>query len=35
VDTKGIIRYIQTVSEVALEPDYDATLKAVRDLVAE
>ena len=35
VDTEGVIRYIQTVSEVALEPDYDATLKAVRELIAE
>jgi len=33
VDKNGIIRYIQTVPEVATEPDYDAVLKAARDLV--
>ena len=33
VDKTGIIRYIETVPEVALEPDYDAALKATRQLV--
>lgn len=33
VDSDGIIRYIQTVPEVATEPDYDAVLKAARTLV--
>ena len=33
VDKDRTIRYIQTVSEVATEPDYDAVLKATRDLV--
>lgn len=35
VDKHGIIRYIQTVREVALEPDYDAVLKAARDIASE
>lgn len=33
VDKEGVIRYIQTVPEVALEPDYDQVLLAVRTLV--
>ncbi|MGI4790611.1 MAG: thiol peroxidase [Janthinobacterium lividum] len=33
VDKDGIIRYIQTVPEVASEPDYDAVLAAARSLV--
>ena len=34
VDKDGIIRYIQTVPEIASEPDYDAVLAAARALVA-
>ena len=33
VDKDKTIRYIQTVPEVATEPDYDSVLKATRDLV--
>ncbi len=33
VDKDGVIRYIQTVPEVASEPDYDAVLAAARELV--
>jgi thiol peroxidase len=33
VDKDGVIRYIQTVPEVASEPDYDAVLAAARSLV--
>ncbi len=33
VDKGGVIRYIQTVPEVASEPDYAAVLAAARDLV--
>ena len=33
VDKDGVIRYIQTVPEVASEPDYDAVLAAARGLV--
>ena len=32
VDRKGIVRYIEYVSEIKNEPDYDAVLKAVREL---
>lgn len=32
VDKDRTIRYIQTVPEVATEPDYDAVLKAAREL---
>ena len=32
VDKKGIIRYVQIVPEIATEPDYDAVLKAVKEL---
>lgn len=34
IDKEGVIRYIQTVPEVATEPDYDAVLRAARDLVS-
>ncbi len=33
VDKGGIVRYIQTVPEVATEPDYDSVLNAARALV--
>ena len=33
VDTKGIIRYVQLVKEVASEPDYNAALQAAHDLL--
>ena len=33
VDKNGVIRYIQTVPEVASEPDYDAVLAAARELI--
>ena len=32
VDRKGIVRYTEYVSEIKNEPDYDAVLKAVREL---
>ena len=32
VDKKGVVRYLQVVPEIATEPDYDAVLKAVREL---
>jgi thiol peroxidase len=32
VDGSGIIRYLQLVKEIATEPDYEAVLKAVRQL---
>ena len=32
VDPKGIVRYIEYVSEIKNEPAYDAALKAVREL---
>ena len=35
VDKDGIVRYIETVSEVATEPDYDAVMAAARALVGE
>ena len=35
VDKDGVIRYIQTVPEVASEPDYDAVLAAARELVSD
>jgi len=35
VDKDGIVRYIQTLPEVAMEPDYDAVLRATRDLVGD
>ncbi len=33
VDKEGTIRYIELVKEIASEPDYDAVLKAVKELV--
>jgi thiol peroxidase len=33
VDREGDIRYVQLLSEVGDEPDYEAALKAVRDLL--
>jgi thioredoxin-dependent peroxiredoxin len=33
LDREGVIRYIQIVSEVASEPDYDAALAAIKKLV--
>ena len=33
VGDDGVVRYIQVVKEVANEPDYEAALKAVRELV--
>jgi thiol peroxidase len=32
VDKKGVVRYLQIVPEIAAEPDYDAVLKAVKEL---
>jgi thiol peroxidase len=34
VDKGGVIRYIQTVPEVATEPDYDAVLNAAHEVAA-
>ncbi len=33
IDKDGVIRYIQTVPEVATEPDYEAVLQAARAVV--
>jgi len=33
-DKGGVVRYVQTVSEIASEPDYDAVLAAAREVVA-
>jgi thiol peroxidase len=33
LDRAGVVRYIEVVSEVADEPDYDAALAAVRELL--
>ena len=33
VDRAGIVRYVQNVPEVASEPDYDAVMRAARDVV--
>jgi len=33
VDKDGIVRYIETVPEIASEPDYDAVLAAARQLI--
>ena len=33
VDKGGVVRYIQTVPEIASEPDYDAVLAAAREVV--
>jgi len=32
IDSKGIVRYIQIVPEIASEPDYEAALDAVKGL---
>ena len=32
-DKGGVVRYVQTVSEIASEPDYDAVLAAARQVV--
>ncbi|MBN1806775.1 MAG: thiol peroxidase [Sedimentisphaerales bacterium] len=32
VDKKGIIRYIEVVEELTNEPDYEAALKAIREI---
>lgn len=32
MDTKGIIRYIQIVDELTDEPDYEAALKAIKEI---
>ena len=32
VDKKGVIRYRQLVDELTNEPDYEAALKAVREI---
>jgi thiol peroxidase len=32
IDSKGIVRYIQIVPEIANEPDYEAVLEAVKGL---
>lgn len=34
VDKDGVIRYLQTVPEIASEPDYDEVLAAARSLIA-
>ncbi len=33
IDTKGIVRYVQIVREVASEPDYNAVISALNKLV--
>lgn len=33
IDKGGVVRYIQTVKEVAAEPDYEAVMAAARNLV--
>lgn len=33
VDREGVVRYVQLVEELTNEPDYDAVLDAVRELV--
>lgn len=33
VDREGVVRYVQTVGEIASEPDYDAVIAAVKKLV--
>jgi thioredoxin-dependent peroxiredoxin len=32
VDKKGVVRYLQIVPEIATEPDYEAALKAAKEL---
>jgi len=33
IDKEGVIRYKQIVNEITDEPDYEAALKAARELV--
>ena len=33
IDREGIVRYVQTVGEIAHEPDYEEVLNAVRNLL--
>ncbi len=33
IDKAGVVRYVQVVPEIATEPDYDAVLKAVNDVL--
>ena len=33
VDREGIVRYVQIVDELSHEPDYDAALKAAKELI--
>ena len=33
IDKSGVVRYVQLVPEIATEPDYDAALKAVKDVL--
>ena len=33
VDKSGVIKYVEYVPEVTLEPDYDAAMKVVRELI--
>lgn len=33
MDREGVVRYVQTVGEIASEPDYDAVIAAVKKLV--
>jgi thiol peroxidase len=33
VDKKGVVRYVELVPEIGREPDYDAALKAARELI--
>ncbi|MGO8673264.1 MAG: thiol peroxidase [Capsulimonadaceae bacterium] len=35
IDRTRIIQYIETVAEVATEPDYDAAMRAARELLAQ
>ena len=35
IDKNRVVRYVELVSEVATEPDYDAALRAARKLIAE
>jgi thioredoxin-dependent peroxiredoxin len=33
IDAKGVVRYVQLVKEVTQEPDYEAVLRAVKEVV--
>ena len=33
VDREGVVRYLELVKEVSREPDYDAALRAVKDIL--